>query len=51
MYTAFVSDQNATSEIERRSAHEFSNDIRAITPPDIEIKDIKPVGLGFFVEY
>ena len=51
MYTAFVSDQNATNEIERRSAHEFSNDIRAITPPDIEIKDIKPVGTGFFVEY
>ena len=51
MYTAFVSDQNATNEIERRSAHEFSNDIRAITPSDIEIKDIKPVGTGFFVEY
>ena len=51
MYTAFVRDQNATSENERRSAHEFSSEIRAITQTNIEIKNINPVGLGFFVEY
>ena len=50
-YTAFIRDQNATSENERRSAHEFSSEIRAITPTNTEIKNINPVGLGFFVEY